>query len=84
LKKLLADTGFRTFTCHQETPALWVAQSTIADHFAHPGEPTNALRNPLLVVGLMAVWRFILFPLLWLKNRQGHGDCLVLRAERES
>ena len=84
MKKLLADTGFRIFTCHQETPALWVAQSTIADHFAHPGEPTNALRNPLLVVGLMAVWRFILFPLLWLKNRQGHGDCLVLRAERES
>jgi hypothetical protein len=35
-------------------------------------------------MALMAVARGALFPLLWLANRTGHGDCLVRVARRAS
>jgi len=55
----------------------------IAALFARPGRPTRALRQPFLVLFLMAVFRGILFPLLVIGNRTAQGDCLVLRAVRE-
>jgi hypothetical protein len=33
-------------------------------------------------MALMAVARGALFPLLWLANRTGHGDCLLRVAQR--
>jgi SAM-dependent methyltransferase len=82
LQALLEEAGFALVEARQITPALWVAQSLIARAFARPGRTTRALRNPLLVAGLMAVARLLLFPLLWLGNRRGRGDCLIAVAAR--
>jgi SAM-dependent methyltransferase len=82
LARLLEEQGFALREQRQITPALWVAQSLIALAFARPGETTRALRNPLLVAGLMAVARGLAFPLLWLGNRLGRGDCLIAVAAR--
>ena len=82
LQALLAEAGFDRVEARQITPALWVAQSVIARVFARPGRTTRALRNPLLVAGLMVLSRLLLFPLLWLGNRLGRGDCLIVVAAR--
>lgn len=78
LEQELHKAGFEITNSRQSTPALWVAQSIIAALFARPGQPTRALRNPLLVMALMALARGLFFPVLWLGNRLGRGDCLVL------
>ncbi len=82
LTRLLEETGFVAEESHQATPALWVAQSVIAALFAKPGQATTALRWPWLVIKLMIEARIVLFPLLWLANRLGRGDCLVIRARK--
>jgi SAM-dependent methyltransferase len=82
LGRLLAETGFGAPAVRQETPALWAAQSLIAAACARPGSPTRALRNPAPVAVLLLGIRAFLFPLLWLANRSGRGDCLVVRAAR--
>lgn len=82
LTHTLARSGFATLEQDQATPALWVAHSAIASATARQGRPTTALRKPLAVMALMAVARGALFPLLWLANRTGHGDCLLRIARR--
>ena len=77
LQRLLQTSGFRCADIRHETPALWVAHSLIAACYACPGKPTRQLRNPLLVAGLILCIRGLLFPLLWLGNRTGRGDCLL-------
>ena len=83
LRKLLADTGFSNIDIQQVSPALWVAQSTIAHLFAKPGAKTWQLRNPFLTLLFMGLARFAAFPKLWLENRRGHGDCLLVVATRK-
>jgi len=83
LGRLLEETGFRVESARRETPALWAAQSLVAAAFARPGAPTRQLRNPLLVGPLIVGIRAFLFPLLWLANRSGRGDCLVVEAARD-
>jgi len=83
LTGLLSQCGFKVVEAKQVSPALWAAQSLIAALFARPGRPTRALRQPFLVLFLMALFRGILFPLLFVGNRTEQGDCLVLRAVRE-
>jgi len=61
---------------------VWVAQSVIALLFAKTGRKTWQLRNPFLTLFLMMIARFVLFPVLWLGNRRGHGDCLLVVATR--
>lgn len=82
LKALLDETGFKAEETRHATPALWVAQSVIAALFAKPGQATTALRRPWLVIALMIEARGLLFPLLWLANRLGRGDCLVIKARK--
>lgn len=82
LTRLLGETGFKTEDTRQETPALWVAQSVIAALFAKPGRATTALRRPWLVAKLTIEARGLCFPFLWLANRLGRGDCLVIRARK--
>ncbi len=77
LRKLLEDTGYERIEIHQITPSLWVAQSFIARCFARESQKTRQLRNPFLTVLLMLFARLILFPLLWVGNRIGRGDCLL-------
>ncbi len=82
LTRLLGEAGFADAVVRQETPALWAAQSLVASAFARPGRTTWQLRNPVLIATLMLGIRAFLFPLLWLANRTGRGDCLVVSATR--
>jgi len=82
LKQLLESSGFTSVSIRQVTPALWVSMSIIARLFARQGRPTRELRNPIFVTGLLFFVRFFLFPLLWLQNRAGRGDCLLVTAIR--
>ena len=82
LERALDESGFAVTDARQATPALWVAQSAIAALFARPGRPTRQMRSPFLVIGLMLLARGLCFPLLWLANRLGRGDCLVYRARK--
>jgi SAM-dependent methyltransferase len=79
---VLKQTGFTGIEIHQVTPALWVAMSLIARIFAKAGQPTRELRNPTLVIALLFLVRFVVFPVLWFQNRRGLGDCLVVRASK--
>jgi hypothetical protein len=79
LRRLLSECGFSVVSEQQITPALWVAQSVIA--WAYPGR-VEKLRSTVPVAATMLVARGLLFPLLWLGNRLGAGDCLVMRARR--
>jgi 2-polyprenyl-3-methyl-5-hydroxy-6-metoxy-1,4-benzoquinol methylase len=82
LRRLLTDAGFRNVETHQITPALWVTQSSIAWLFAREGRKNGQLRNPFLAVSLMVLARFVLFPALWLGDRTGRGDCLLVFATK--
>jgi SAM-dependent methyltransferase len=82
LRRLLEESGFRQIEIRQITPALWVASSIVARLFARPGKPTRQLRNPLLIFGLVLGCRVLLFPLFYLGNRAGCGDCLVATAAK--
>ena len=82
LRQLLADAGFAQVEIRQITPALWVAQSSIARLFAREGRKNRQLRNPFLTLFLMVFVRLVLFPVLWLGNRRGRGDCLLAVATK--
>ena len=82
LRGLLEETGFTSVDVRKITPALWVAQSTIARIFAKYGRKTWQLRNPFLTLLFMIIARFFLFPGLWIGNRTGHGDCLLAVATK--
>lgn len=82
LENLLRQTGFTTMEVRQITPAHWVASSLVAKIFAKKGKPTRQLRSPILVPILLALVRFVFFPVLWLGNRRGLGDCLLVTAGR--
>lgn len=79
LVRLLKESGFEIVRLAAISPALWLAQSTIATLF--PKRP-RAHRSAPLLGALMLVARGLLFPLLWLGNRLGRGDCLVVKARR--
>jgi len=82
LTSLLEKTGFKIQKLRQESPALWIAHSLIVRLFAKPGRPTKQLRSPILVATLMLVIRALFFPILWLGNRIGRGDCLIIIAKK--
>jgi SAM-dependent methyltransferase len=82
LSALLTRNGFKIKGIGNETPALWIAQSIVSRVCSRRGVPNRSLRNPLLVGSLMFLIRCAVFPLLWLANRNGNGDCLVVVAEK--
>jgi SAM-dependent methyltransferase len=82
LRRLLSETGYSRIEIRQITPALWIAQSTIAWMFAEKGKKTGRLRSAFWTLLLMMFARFVLFPALWLGNRYGHGDCLLAVASK--
>lgn len=79
LRDLLSQSGFSVRAARDVTPALWVAQSVIARLF--PGQ-LDKLRRTALVAALMLLARGLFFPVLWLGNVAGRGDCLVFKARR--
>lgn len=82
LRELLESTGYTQIEVCHITPAVWVAQSLIAFLFATDGKKTRQLRNPFLTLLLMLLARFVLFPVLWLENKRGRGDCLLTVARK--
>ena len=84
LLSLLNDARFTDVELRHRTPSLWLASSIISRLFARRGRATRQLRNPLLLFGLMLGIRVLLFPLLYLGNRMGRGDCLVVTATSDS
>jgi len=82
LTNILEKAGFEIQEVRQESPALWLAHSIIVRMFAQFGQPTRQLRNPFLVATLMILIRTLFFPLLWLGNSLGRGDCLVVVAQK--
>lgn len=82
LQRSLTEAGFLNVEFHQITPALWVTQSCIAWLFAREGRKNVQLRNPFLTLCLMVFARFVFFPALWLGNRRGRGDGLVVVATK--
>lgn len=82
LTSVLHQSGFEVITSRQETPALWVAHSILAKIFSKPGYATVQLRSTILVAGLMLMIRGLGFPLLWLGNHLGKGDCLLCIAAK--
>jgi len=82
LKNTLLNSGFAKVDVAQITPGLWVAANLIVTGFARPERVTKELRNALLVMSLMVFARGLLFPVLWLGNLFGRGDCLVVTARR--
>ncbi|MDD3884421.1 MAG: class I SAM-dependent methyltransferase [Gallionella sp.] len=82
LRALLKKSQFEISEMRQETPALWVSHSIIARLFAKPGQPTRQLRSAPLVASLILLVRCLFFPLMWLVNLTGRGDCLVVVARK--
>jgi hypothetical protein len=82
LKSVLLESGFAKVDVRQITPALWVAANLIVTAFARPERVTKELRNALLVIFFMLFMRGLFFPILWLGNLLGRGDCLVVKARR--
>lgn len=82
LKSILFESGFAKIDVAQITPALWVAANLIVTGFAQPRRVTKELRNAFLVTFLMLFVRGLFFPILWLGNLLGRGDCLVVMARR--
>jgi SAM-dependent methyltransferase len=82
LRRTLEDAGYGQIEVRQITPALWFAQSLIAYFFATKGRKNRQLRNPFLTLFFMLLARFVLFPVLWLANKCGRGDCLLTVATK--
>lgn len=82
LERLLRDAGFAEISIRTETPALWLAQSIAVWLRARPSRPTRALRNLMVMAPLTLLLRCLFFPLLWLADRAGRGDCLIATARR--
>lgn len=82
LATLLRDAGFEVVAARQISPALWVAQSLLVWLGRTRPAERSLIRKRWLVAGLMLAIRGGMFPLLWLANRAGRGDCLVIKARR--
>ena len=82
LGRLLAGAGFAKIKVRQITPALWVAQSTIALLFSRESQKTRELRSSFVTLFLMLFARLLFFPVLWIGNRLGRGDCLLVAATK--
>lgn len=82
LRELLKSTGYTQIEIRDITPALWVAQSLVAYLFSSKGKKNLQLRNPFLILVLMLFARVVLFPVLWLENKRGRGDCLQALARK--
>ena len=83
LRSLLNSSGFEVLKIKYVTPSLWVAQSVIATLFAKKGRQNYAQRSSILIGFLMLFVRIILFPVLWLGNSLGRGDCLIIEAKKQ-
>ena len=83
LTELVKKNGYEVLKVRNETPALWFTQSLIAKVFAKPRIQTRQMRSVIYVLPIMLLARFVLFPVFFIANRLGRGDCLILLAEKK-
>jgi 2-polyprenyl-3-methyl-5-hydroxy-6-metoxy-1,4-benzoquinol methylase len=83
LSQLLQETGFQNIQVQEKTPAIWAIHSFIAKFYAKQGIPTKQMRKALFVAPSILVIRLLFFPILWLGNTLGKGDCLVLKSYKK-
>lgn len=76
LADVLRKAGFSVISLKNASPAAWMAQSIIASIWRRP-----RARSALLLGGFMLM-AYGLLPLLWLGNRAGRGDCLIVKARK--
>ena len=84
LTTALQKSGFAIRRSKQFTPAMWAISSLIAWGCARKGKPTTALRNPFLILALLFVSKALLFPVFWIGNLSGRGDCLAVTVSKVS
>jgi hypothetical protein len=82
LTNMLKETGFKIQEIRQKSPALWAAHSIIVRLFAKFGQPSKHLRNAFLIAALLCLTRIFFFPLLYIGNRIGRGDCIIVIARK--
>jgi SAM-dependent methyltransferase len=80
LGRLLSRTRLRLLEMETFTPSLWLAQSLLSQIGSHAGRANQLMRSPAVLAGLMMAGRTIILPLSEGTDRQGEGDCLVIRA----
>jgi 2-polyprenyl-3-methyl-5-hydroxy-6-metoxy-1,4-benzoquinol methylase len=80
LSQLLTSSGFKVVNEQQVTPALWFVQSLVARLTSRPGTPNTWMRKAAIIAPALCLVRGLGFPILWLMNRLGRGDCLLVRA----
>jgi 2-polyprenyl-3-methyl-5-hydroxy-6-metoxy-1,4-benzoquinol methylase len=78
LTDVLHKAGFSVISIKNASPAAWMAQSIMASIWRTP-----RARSALLLGGFMLM-AYGLLPLLWLGNRAGWGDCLIVKAQRSA
>ena len=82
LDRWLGSAGCYRVTTRQVSPAAWLASSLLVSAFFRRGKPTRQLRSPILFPLTMLIAKLLLFPFLYLANRLGRGDCLVVIAKK--
>ncbi len=76
LTDVLRKAGFSVIAIKNASPAAWMAQSVIASTRPKPGG------RPALLLGALMLMAYSVVPLLWLGNRAGRGDCLIVKARK--
>jgi len=82
LHTLLAEAGFDLVEARQINPRPVGGAEPDRPRLRPSGRITRALRNPLLVAGLMAGARLLAVPAALARHRRGGGDCLIAVAAR--
>ena len=82
LVNLLTNAGFQIVKEKEKSPSIWMTHSIIALLFAKPRHITVEFRKVILIACMTLIIRFSLFPLLWLGNLLGRGDCIWLIAKK--
>ena len=79
LRGLITSTGFSLVAMKTFTPSLWLAQS-LWGRMGRAGRANQPMPSPLVLAGLMLAGRAFILPWGREADRQGRGDCLIVRA----
>jgi len=84
LRRQIEKAGLSVVEMKTQTPALWLVQSFLSRWHARHGHPTRELRSVARVVPLLLLTRLLLFPIIWLGNALGRGDCWIVVAQNRN
>lgn len=78
----LYKAGFKIVQTKYISPSLWNSQSIVSILFSKNGKKTHQHRNPMLISALMITTKLLFFPILYLVNLTGRGDCCIVEARK--